>query len=408
MLKYKYTARDTKTGQKVKANVDAQDQHEAIKLIRQEGLVPLSVVLSSEARSSGLLKYFNRVSSKDRVLFSRQLSTLINAGLPLVQSLRSVADQTESKPLKAVINEIIADVEGGASLSKSMEKHTQVFNKVYLSLVAAGETSGTLDNALERLADQQEKDANILSKIRGAMIYPIIVLLVMMGVITFMMVKVLPQVENLYNSLPGANLPILTRILIGTSHFIINNWWIVLLFIGLLIFFTSRYAKSVAGRKIVDKVKMKAGPLGPLFMKLYMARFSRTASTLVASGVPLLQVLDVTGQAISNVHIENSLKKASEKIRGGKSLSEAIKNDPNFLPLVPNMIGIGEQSGTMEQMLGKSADYYEHEVDTAVANISALIEPILMVILGVVALLIVAAVLLPIYGLASSSSLNNI
>jgi len=401
MLTYHYTARNTATGQKVKADVQAQNQQEAAKLIRNEGLSPIDIKLASE---SGLFsKRFKRVKTKDKVLFSRQLSTLINAGLPIVQSLRSVGEQTTSKPFKVIINQVIADVEAGSTLSAALAKHPRVFNQVYISLIAAGEASGTLDAALERLAIQQEKDAEIISKVRGAMVYPVIVLLVMVAVVTFMLVKVLPQVQILYAGLPGAHLPLETRLLLALSHFIIRFWWVVLILLGVAGFFGTRWARTLGGKQVVDKVKMKAWPIGTLFMKMYMARFARTGQTLVASGVPLIQVLEITGEAVNNVHIENSIKKAIEKVKGGKALSDSIQDDPNFLQLVPNMLHIGEQSGSLEQMMGKVADYYEREVDNEIKNISTIIEPVMMIVLGLFAFTIVAAILLPIYGLAGQS-----
>lgn len=401
MLTFHYSARNPNTGQRVKADVQAQNEQEAAKLIRKEGLAPLDIKLVG--KGNALTNRLNRVRTKDKVLFSRQLSTLINAGVPLVQSLRSVAEQTVSKPFKVVINQLISDVEAGSALSVAMAKHPRVFNQVYVSLIAAGETSGTLDSALERLAMQQEKDADLVSKVRGALIYPLIVILVMVAVVTFMLVEVLPQVQNIYNGLPGASLPLETRLLLDVSHFIIKYWWIVILVLVLLLFFGSRWARTLGGKRVFDKIKMKIWPVGPLFMKMYMARFARTGSTLVASGVPIIQVLEITGTAVNNVHIQDSLKKAIEKVKGGKALSDSLVGDPNFLPLVPNMLKIGEQSGSIEQMLGKAADYYEKEVDNEVKAISTIIEPVLMVVLGVVAFIIVAAVLLPIYGLANQS-----
>jgi type IV pilus assembly protein PilC len=407
MLTFNYSARNTKTGEHFKANVQAQNEQEAAKLIRQQGLTPLEIKLEGSSQLSGLLDHFQRVGTKDRVLFSRQLSTLINAGLPLVQSLRSVVEQTQNKKFKVVINDLISDVEGGAALSVAMARHPEVFNQIYVSLVAAGETSGTLDVALDRIAVQQEKDADIVSKIRGAMVYPIIVLLVMLAVVTFMLVKVLPQVQILYSSFPGANLPIETRLLLAASRFVIKYWWVVLLVVVVLIIFGSRWARTLGGKRVVDKVKMRAWPTGTLFMKVYMARFARTGSTLVASGVPLLQVLQITSEAVSNVYVEDSIKKAAEKVKGGKALSDSLANDPNFLSLVPNMIHIGEESGSLDKMMAKAADYYEKEVDDAIKNISTLLEPIMMVVLGVMALIIVAAVLLPVYGLAGSGAINT-
>ena len=402
MLSFRYTARDPGTGQYIKAEVQAENEQAASKLIRKEGLVPIDISLA-EKSATGLGARFNRVKTKDKVLFSRQLSTLINAGLPLVQSLRSVNQQTTSKPLKIVINKVISDVESGSTLSAAMGKHPTVFNQVYTSLIAAGEASGTLDKALERLAIQQEKDADIISKVRGAMVYPIIVLAVMFGVVGFMIVKVLPQVKVLYDGMPGADLPLVTKILLAISDFIIAYWWIILVALAILAFFTTRWARTGPGKLVVDRLKLHIWPVGPLFQKMYMARFSRTGSTLVASGVPLIQMLEITAAATANVHMENSILRAAEKVKGGKALSDSLQNDPNFLELVPNMLRIGEQSGSMEQMMSKAADYYEKEVDDQIKGISTIIEPVLMVVLGVVAFIIVAAVLLPVYGLAGQS-----
>ena len=406
MLNFRYTARDPSNGQYVKAEVQAEDEQSASKLITREGLVPIDIKLS-EKSISGFGSRFNRAKTKDKVIFSRQLSTLINAGLPLVQSLRTVNQQTTSKALKVVISKVIADVEAGSTLSGAMSRHPQVFNRVYISLVAAGETSGTLDKALERLAIQQEKDADLMSKVRGAMVYPIIVLVVMVAVVGFMLVKVLPQVQILYEGIPGADLPLLTKIMLAVSSFIIHFWWVVAIVIGLGGFFTSRWARTFGGRRVMDRIKMHAWPVGPLFMKMYMARFARTGTTLVGSGVPLIQVLEITGDAVDNVHIKDSLTKAADKVRGGKALSDSLQRDSNFLELVPNMLRIGEQSGSLEQMLGKTADYYEKEVDDQIKSISTIIEPVLMVVLGVVAFIIVAAVLLPIYGLAGKSFIQG-
>lgn len=402
MLSYRYTARDPSTGQYVKAEVQAEDERSASKLIAKEGLVPIDIKLA-EKKASGLASRFNRVRTKDRVIFSRQLSTLINAGLPLVQALRTVNQQTVSKPLKVVTSKVINDVEAGSTLSAAMARHPQVFNRVYISLVAAGETSGTLDKALERLAIQQEKDADLISKVRGAMVYPIIVLLVMVAVLGFMLVRVLPQVQVMYEGVPGAELPLITKILLAVSNFAISFWWVILILIGLGVFFTSRWARTVGGRRVIDKLKMRAWPIGPLFMKMYMARFARTGTTLVGSGVPLIQMLEITGDAVDNVHIKESLVKAADKVKGGRALSDTLQNDPNFLELIPNMVRIGEQSGSLEQMLGKTADYYEKEVDDQIKAISTIIEPLLMIVLGIVAFVIVAAVLLPIYSLAGKS-----
>lgn len=397
MITYTFEARDPSSGQKITSQVQAENERAAAKAIKDQGLSPLSITTDEP---TGLKrKLLSRIATKDKVIFSRQLSTLINAGLPLVQSLRTVEGQTTNKVFKTVISKVIASVEAGTTLADSLSKHPKVFNNVYISLVAAGEASGTLDKTLERLADQQEKDAETMGKVRGALIYPALVIVVMIGVVVFMLTTVLPHVEELYSGIPGAKLPFITTLLLGISHIMTRFWWLLLVVLGVAGFYGSRWARTGPGQEAVDRAKMHAWPLGKLYMKMYMARFARTAQTLVASGVPLLQVLNITGEAIGNVHIKRSLSKAADKVKGGKNLSESLQGDPNFLDLVPNMIQIGEQSGALETMLDKTADYFEKEVDNEIKTISTLIEPILMIAMGVAALIIVAAVLLPIYGL---------
>lgn len=399
MLTYEYTARDPASGQKIKSTVEADSQQAAVGLLQKQGLSPIELKPKTGSSNNLVSKYLHRVKTKDKVLFARQLSTLINAGLPLVQSLRNVVGQTQNKSLQVIVNQVITDVESGTAFSAALAKFPDTFNAIFVNLVAAGEVSGTLDASLARLADQSEKDADIISKVRGAMIYPIIVLLVMVGVVIFMVVKVVPSVQVVYESIPGAELPFITRFLVGVANFTTKYWWIEVAIIGVIIFFMSKWARTMGGRRIIDKLKMRTPPLGQLFMKLYMARFARIGATLIASGVPLIQMLDITGKAINNVHVMESIKKAADKVKGGKALSDSLKNDPNFLPLVGDMLHIGEESGSMEQMLGKAADYYEKEVDNQIRAISTIIEPVLMILMGVVALIVVAAVLLPIYGL---------
>lgn len=396
MLSFAYTARNPATGQKVSAIVQADSERAAAKLIKEQGLAPIDITLQNKEKSG----FFKKVRTKDKILFARQLSTLINAGLPLVQSLRSVQKTTTSKPMQATISELITDVEAGTAFSKALEKHPKVFNTIFVNLVGAGELSGTLDSSLERLANQQEKDAEIVSKVRGAMVYPMVVVGVMALVVGFMLVSVLPQVQVLYDGLPGAQLPLLTRVLLGISGLITKFWWVLIILVVIAVVFGSKWARTVGGKKYIDGVKMHAPAIGPLFMKMYMARFTRTGATLVASGVPLLQMLEITAKSVNNVHIEASVKRAIVQVKGGKSLADSLEGDPNFLELVPNMLRIGEQSGSVEEMMSRTADYYEKEVDQQIKTINTIIEPALMIVLGIVALIIVAAVLLPIYSLA--------
>ncbi|HEU5004982.1 MAG TPA: type II secretion system F family protein [Candidatus Saccharimonadales bacterium] len=401
MLTYIYTARDPKSGQKITAEVEAENEATATRLLVERGWAPLELKVKGE--ENGLRSIFNRIPGKQRIIFSRQLATLVNAGLPLVQSLSSVETQMTNKPLKEIIGKVIKDVEAGSSLANAMAKHPKIFNDVYVSLVAAGEASGTLDTSLERLANQQEKDAEIMSRVRSAFIYPIIVIFVLIAVVLFMMTSVLPQVQNLYSSIPGAELPFMTRILLGLTHAVTHFWWITIVIVVGAAFFGTRYARTGPGKQLVDRIKLRMWPASNLFTELYMARFARAAATLVASGVPIIKMLSTSAQAVGNVQIENAINKAAEDVKGGKPLSDSLAKDPNFPDLVSGMIRVGEQSGQLEGMFTKLADYYEKEVDNQVKSISTIIEPALMVVVGVIALVVVAAVLLPIYSLAGKN-----
>ena len=394
MLTFEYTAKDSKTGEKIRAEVQAESEQAAAKLIANQGFAPLDIKLKGQAVSP-LGKFKNRIKSKDKVIFSRQLSTLLNAGLPLVQSLRTVAGQAQNKGMQVVANQIISDIEAGQSFSKSLSAHPKVFNQVFTSLVAAGESSGTLDKALERIANQQEHDAEMISKVRGAMIYPGIVLMVIIAVVIFMLRTVLPQVGVLYKDLKK-ELPTMTNILLTISNAIGKYWFLFIIAAGFTIFFANRWRETEGGKSTLDRLKMSMPLFGRMFMKLYMARFCRTATTLVSSGVPLLEMLRITAESINNVHIEKSIKGAMEKVKSGKSLSECLTNDPNFLSLVPQMLKIGETSGAMDQMLEKTATFYENELDNEIKAITTTIEPLLMVVMATMVGFIVAAVLLPV------------
>lgn len=400
MLTFVYTARDQATNRHVTSTLQAESQREAAKLLMSRNLVPLDIKLEDES-SSIFNSLKNRVSTKDKVIFTRQLSTLLNAGLPLTKALHTVQEQTQNKHLKNIAQDIVSRVEGGSTLSDAFARHKE-FNELFIALVAAGEVSGTLDAALDRVANQQEKDAEIMAKIKGAMMYPIIVLIVMIGVVTFMMLTLLPQVEILYAD-TNQSLPFMTQLLLSVVNFIKRFWYVVIIMIAGAVFLGSKWATSGPGKVILDKLKMRAPLVGPLFMKMYMARFARTGTTLIASGVPLLQVLEITANAVNNIHIAKSIRRAAEKVKGGKSLAGTLQGDENFLDLVPNMLSIGEKSGATEKMMAKTADYFEKEVDDQIKSVSTIIEPVMMVLMGAVALVIVGAVLLPVYTLSGDS-----
>lgn len=399
MKKFTYEARDKATGNIVKSLVQAESESEAAKALTAQGYMPLSI--KEEVEGGWLVRFTNRVSSKDKIVFSRQLATLIGAGLPLTQSLHTVFEQTANKKMQEIVQEIIADVEGGKTLSSAFGKHPEVFNKIFIALVTAGEASGTLDDALKRIADQQEKDAAMVSKIRGAMVYPGIVLAVMVAVGVFMMVTIVPQVAKLYSDMKKT-LPVLTSILIGISNFVINFWWLTLILLALAIFFARQYVRTEAGSRLLDNLKLNMPPFKGMFRRLYMARFTRMGQTLLVTGVPMLDMLAIAAEGVNNAVVAEEITRAAGKVQSGKALSAALQTEDYILPMVPQMIKIGEQSGRIDEMMGKTAQAYEDELDEEIQAISTMIEPIMMVILAIFAGVLIGAVLFPIYSLVGS------
>ena len=398
MKRFVYKATDKKNGKTVRGNIQADNERAAGKLLLAQGLIPDRIVL--ETKSGIFARFSNKVRSADRIVFTRQFATLIGAGLPLSASLKTAAEQATSKPMRAVIEDVLTSVEAGKSLSDAMKKHPEVFNDVYLSLVSAGEMSGTLDQALEELAVQDEKDAAMISKIRSAMVYPAIILLVIIAVLIFMVFAVVPEVKKLYSDMDKV-LPWLTQALVALTDFMINTWFgLLLLLIGLGIFI-SRFMRTDTGKRLWANFKLNVPIFNSLFQRLYMTRFARTMKMLLMTGVSMLDAMRISGKATANVVVEQEINKASEKVRAGKPLSEALEDKDYILPLVPQMSSIGEQSGKIDEMLGRAAVVYENELDEKIANISTMIEPILMVVMAVLIAVVVAGTLLPIYQLVS-------
>ena len=404
MKKYDYEARDSASNKIVKSVVQADSENAAAKLLTSQGFVPLKIELQDD-KTSFFAKFSGRITTKDKVVFTRQLATLIGAGLPLAQSLRTVQEQTTNKRMQEIVQEIISDVEGGKSLSDSFAKHPEAFNKVYVALVSAGETSGTMDDSLKRLAAQQEKDAAMMSKIRGAMMYPSIVLVVIILVIGFMLFTVVPQVEGLYRDL-NKGLPFVTLMMIKVANFFSSLWWLVILAMIIGGYFLAQYLKTEQGIRTKDIFKLNVPLFKGMFRKMYMARFARTSQVLLRTGVPMLDMLRITADAVNNVIISESILRASDKVKGGKALSASLSNEDYFLAMVPQMIKIGEQSGKIDEMMGKTAQVYEDELDEEIHALSTAIEPVLMVFLAIVAGTMVAAILLPIYSLVGNINIR--
>ncbi|USN96454.1 MAG: type II secretion system F family protein [Candidatus Nomurabacteria bacterium] len=400
MRKFNYEARDNTTDKVVKAIVQAETEHEAAKLLVAQGFTPLNIK-EVNAEESFFARFTNRITTKDRVVFTRQLSTLITAGLPLSQSLRTLVDQTANSRLRNVIQEVIASVEGGHTLHDSFSKHPDVFDRLFLSLVAAGEASGTLDEALQRIAMQQEKDAVIVGRIRGAMTYPLIVLVVILAVMVFMLFTVVPQVQKLYHDL-HQSLPLITQIIVALSQFSTQYWWLVVFVVAIIAYMVYQYFRTEGGQRMLDEIKLNTPIIKGLFQRLYMARFNRTGQTLLDTGVNMLDMLAIASEAVNNSVISDEIDNAAEKVKGGKDLSSSLLPERHVPELVSQMINIGEKSGRIDEMMGKTAKIYEDELDDEIGSISTAIEPVLMVVLAVVAGGMVAAILLPIYSLVNT------
>ena len=398
MKRFNYKAKEKDTGKIIKGSIQAETDQIAGKLLIEQGYIPQSVV----EEGAGLFGGQSHVTNKDRIMFTRQLSTLIGAGLPLAASLRTVAGQTDSRAMKTIAEEIITSVESGNSLYESFSRYPDVFNGVYTALIQAGESSGTLDMALKRLADQEEKDAAMLSKIKGALVYPAIILVVVIAVLAFMMIAVVPQVEKLYEDM-DEELPGLTQALVNMTDFFANLWWLVLIIVVAVAGATYYFIKKTPmRRKVMDGFKIHVPIFGGLFRKLYVSRFARTAEMMLATGVPMIRSVQIAIASTSNTVIEEEYSKSLELIKGGKALSESLADREYMLPLIPQMTSIGEQSGKIDEMLGKAAQVYENELDDQINGISTMIEPILMVVMAGVIGVVVGGTLLPIYSLVNS------
>lgn len=399
MKRFIYRARDSKTGEMTKGVIQAENERAAGKLLIEQGMTPDRI--DEDMSGVGLFQRMqNKITMKDKIVFTRQFATLIGAGLPLSNSLRTVIEQTESKPMQKVVESILVDVEAGKTLTQACEKYPDVFNKVYIALLRAGEASGSLDVSLKRLAEQQEKDHAMISKIRGALIYPIIILMVIILVLIFMVMMIVPQVQSLYKDI-GRDLPWATMMLVLVANFLVSFWWLVTVLLGVAIYFLLQFRKTTTGIEWAALAKLNVPMFKTMFWRLYNARFARTAANLMSAGVSIQDTLQIAAEATNNVVLEKEIKEVSEKVKQGKTLSSSLKNLDYILPLVPQMASIGEESGKIDEMLGKAANVYEDELDQQINTISTLIEPIMLVIMTLMVAVIIAGVLMPIYQLVS-------
>jgi type IV pilus assembly protein PilC len=382
---YAYKVRD-KSGKLVEGQLEAENAQLVVSKLRSMGYVPIEIEQQGKQSLSKDLKIpflSDRIKLKDVSVFSRQFATMINSGLSMLRSLYILAEQTESKPLAAVVNQVRMDVERGASLSAALAKHPKAFNRLYVAMVRAGEAGGVLDSVLQRLATTIEKQVELRRKVKSAMTYPAVVSILVLLLVTAMLLFVIPMFQGIYGQL-GGKLPVPTQILIDVSNIIRKLWWVVFGVEIAAVWAFRRWIASEEGRKRWDAIKLKMPVFGGLAKKTALARFGRTLSALVRSGVPILESLDIVQETSGNWVVSEAVRDTAQQVKRGEPLSRRLEEHDVFPPMVVQMMAVGEETGALDEMLDKIADFYDQEVEATVNALTSLIEPILIVIMGVV------------------------
>jgi len=400
---FDYTA-VTGEQKQVQGVVDAATLDVAMSTLTDKGLLVVSLKARSEKQGLGSeLGFFNRVKVKDVVVFSRQLSVMVSATVPVVQALRILIKQIDNVLLKIIVSEVADAVDGGARLSDAFGRYPKVFSHFYVSMIRSGETAGKLDEVLSYLADQQEKDYDLMSKTRGAMIYPAFILFSLGAVGIVMMVYVVPKLTAILKE-TGAELPITTRLLMGTSDFLASFWWVIVLVFGGAAVALTYYRRSEAGRKQLDYLVLKMPIFGPVILqKIFLVRFTRSLSTLLAGGVSISEALKITGEVVGNEVYRDLILRTVKEVEDGNSIATVFQTSEVMPTMVSQMLAVGEQTGRIDVVLVKLSDFYSREVDNAVANLVTLIEPLVLVLMGVAVAIMVAAIMLPMYNMASGA-----
>ena len=405
MATFSYSARG-KTGAIEKGTLFAADRAAATANLVEKGLTPILVkaVAPAAAKGGGImakLPFGNSVSLQDKVIFSRQFSTMINAGVPIVQSLTILQEQSENKKLQTTVADVSKQVEGGATLANALSSHPDVFNNIYVNMVKAGETGGILDQVLDRLATQQEKDAEIVSKVKSAMIYPAVITIATFSAFFFLMTVIVPKLAGIFKD-AGASLPIYTKIMLAISDFLVHKGWLLaIIVVGSVIAFV-KWHNTTSGKHIIDRLLLKMPIFGPILVKVNVARFARTFGSLMASGISVLDAINSTKSALGNSVYQQELAEVAQKVKNGRPMSEQIRASKNFPAIVGQMLSVGEETGQLDDILLKLAGFYEREVDTVIGGLTSIIEPILIIVLGGMVGFIVISVFGPISAISNS------
>jgi type IV pilus assembly protein PilC len=397
---FAYTAINAE-GLELFGEVNAPDLSAAREQLRLRGLLAQDLRERPASGEEGMRTAFKKIKPKSLQIFSRQFATMIEAGLNVVSSLVILEEQTDDKYLAAIISELRADVEGGLLLSQAMGRHPKVFSRLYVSMVEAGEAAGILDQVLDRVAFQIEKETQIKRRVKGAMIYPTMVLIFATLVLIGMLMFLVPVFVNIFDQL-GGELPTLTQWVVNASNLLRDKWFIIFPVLGLVIFGIRKYKRTESGRQLWDRIKLKIPmKIGQVVLKVTMARFSRTLSTLVAAGVDIIKALEITGTTSGNWVVEEALSEVRAKVHEGVPIATPLVDNPIFPPMVSQMVKIGEETGELEKMLGKIADFYEDEVDASIQSLTSIVEPIMMLLVGLMVGVIIIAMYLPMFKMLS-------
>lgn len=396
-MKYTYIAID-KTGKRVSGVIEASSETSAHDTLKNRGLKPFKVQKESSLSIGKLGLGNKKVKLKDMMIFTRQLSTMINAGVPLVRSLATLQAQTENQTFKRHISEVSKDVEGGLSFADALEKHPTVFSPIYVNMVRAGEAGGILDDILKKLAVQQEKDAHIRAKFKGAMTYPIILLSITFLVFMGLMMFVMPRLGKIIKDLggPDAKLPPITQGMLAISDFMVSKWYILVAVVVIGVPLLKRAISTPNGKRKKDELLMKIPIISDIIKKVAIARFARIFASLMSAGVNVVDSITITSKALNNAVIEAELMEASKAVVNGQQLSVPLANSKILPPIVSQMMAVGEETGQTDEILIKIADFYEEEVDTVVESLSSILEPIMIVVMGAMIGVIAASVIGPI------------
>lgn len=394
MKEYSYKARNVQ-GDLIQGKVEAESKQVASNLLTAKKLFPVDI--KEESHTSFGIPFLKTIRTKDKVFFTRQLATMINAGLPLTQSLQTLYSQTQSKSIRKMIEQMLRDIESGNALSVALTSFPDVFNRTDVSMIASGEASGKLDEVLEYMAVQSEKGYKVARKIRTAFIYPAFILVVVIAVALLMLVFVLPQMQELYKSFGNAQLPLPTRILISVSE-ILRKYYLLVILIIIAIGASLRiYVRTDTGKYLWHSLKLRLPLIGNFLQMSYMAIFSRTMSSLVSSGVPILDSLKITSETMPNIIYEKAIMEVRSKVKQGKNLSGSIKETDLFPIMISQMVGVGENTGEIDNMLKNLAEYYSDEIDNWVKSFQSLLEPIMIVVMGGIVGGVIISIIMPIY-----------